>query len=51
MASAMSVAYAILPNGILEDSAEDSFFRSSALPVLLVAPLDSGVSVTPGTAC
>lgn len=45
--SAMSVAYAILPNGILDESCAESFSISSLLPLAFVPPRESGVSVTP----
>jgi hypothetical protein len=46
-ASAISVAYAILPRGILDDRLAANFSRSSLLPVAFVSPRDKGVSVTP----
>ena len=45
--SAISVAYAILPKGILDESCAASFSISSLLPLALVPPRESGVSVTP----
>lgn len=45
--SAISVADAILPNSILDESCAESFLISSLLPLALVPPRESGVSVTP----